>query len=172
MRFVVAALVPLSLIACANIPALPTPDAPAPSPFPDAQPEPDWTRVTKRGFSLMLPPGWTINELQGVDSYVGEVTGDGARLTWDFGRYGWGLNPEDEPEHEYLVFYEDIGGFTGKLLLPVGSPGNSNAAYPPATGVHFVNIRRGQRFNLIGRGLTLEQQRVAVAIFRSIRFRS
>ena len=47
--------------------------------------------------------------------------------------------------------------------------GNTTAKYEAATGVCFPNLRRGREFILIGRGLTLAQQRVAVAIFRSIR---
>ena len=43
----------------------------------------DWTG----GVSLRLPPGWQLNELQGWDSYVGEIVGGGARLGFDFGWY-------------------------------------------------------------------------------------
>ena len=168
LKFVVVQLVTLILVACGN-PALPTPDPQAPRPFPDAQAGPDWTRATAQGFSLALPPGWTLRELQGVDSYVGEVVGDGVRLRWDFGRYSWNLTPEDEHEHKYAVSYEYVDGLTAKLLLSVNPPGNTTAEYEAATGVYFPNLRRGQEFNLIGRGLTLEQQRVTVAIFRSIR---
>ena len=50
--------------------------------------------------------GIVLNELQGIDSYVGEITGDGVRLMFDYGRYGWNLTPEDEPEHEYIVSLE------------------------------------------------------------------
>ena len=138
------------------------------------QPGPDWTRVEapgwsdQQGFSLLLPPGWALNELQGIDSYVGEVTGDGVRLMFDYGSYSWGLNPEDEPEHEYLVSYEDIGGLRAKLLLPVKSPSGATADHPPAIGVYFHDLG-GASFNLIGRGLTPDQQRVAVGIFRSVR---
>ena len=138
------------------------------------QPGPDWTRVEapgwsdQPGFSLLLPPGWALSELQGIDSYVGEVTGDGVRLMFDYGWYSWGLNPEDEPEHEYLVSYEDIGGLRAKLLLPVKSPSGAAADYSPAIGVYFQNLG-GASFNLIGWGLTPDQQRVAVGIFRSVR---
>ena len=118
----------------------------------------------------MLPPGWTLNELQGIDSYVGEVVGDGMRLVFDYGRFGWNLTPEDEPEHEYIVSYEDIGGREAKLLLAVDSPSISTAAtYQAATGVHFGGLDGNQTFTLEGRGLTREQQRAAVAIFRSVR---
>ena len=144
--------------------------------FPDAQPGSDWTLAVapgwpnQPGFSLMLPPGWTLNELQGIDSYVGEITGDGVRLMFDYGRYGWNLTPEDEPEHEYIVSFEDIGGREAKLLLAVDSPSNSTTAtYEAATGVHFGGLDSNHNLMLEGRGLTREQQRVAIAIFRSIR---
>ena len=52
----------------------------------DAEPSSDWRFLEVPawegvpGFSLRLPPGWKLNELQGIDSYVGEVVGDGVRL--------------------------------------------------------------------------------------------
>ena len=91
------------------------------------------------------------------------MTGDGVRLMFDYGWYSWGLNPEDGPEHEYLVSYEDIGGLRAKLLLPVKSPSGAAADYSPAIGVYFQDLG-GASFNLIGRGLTPDQQRVAVGI--------
>ena len=117
----------------------------------------------------MLPPGWTLKDLQGIDSCVGEITGDGVRLTFDYGRYGWNLNPEDEPEHEYIVSYEDIGGREAKLLLAVDSSSVSTATYDATTGMFFGGLDDNQELTLIGRGLTREQQRVVVAIFRSVR---
>ena len=145
------------------------------------QPGPDWTRVEaqgwsdQQGFALLLPPGWALNELQGIDSYVGELTGDGVRLMFDYGSHSWDLSPEDDPEHEYLVSYEDIGGLRAKLLLPVKSPSGATVDYPPAIGVHFQDLGGassnlvGRDLTLVGRGLTPEQQRVAVGIFRSVR---
>ena len=79
----VAAAAPL--LAGCNAGAVQTSDAPS---LPDAQPLTDWMRVVTRGwpdqagFSLLLP-GWTLKEVQGIDSYVGEVTGDGTRLILD-----------------------------------------------------------------------------------------
>ena len=153
----------------------PTPSTPS-GLFPDARPSSEWTPAkapgwsNRTGFSLMLPPGWKLNELQGIDSYVGEVTGDGINLMFDYGSHSWGLNPEDEPEHEYIVHFDEIGGREAKLLLPADTSSNKSATYEPVTGVYFGDLYDGNELNLTGRGLTLEQQRVAVAIFRSIRF--
>ena len=75
LRFALAASAVLLLVGCNA--GTPAPTA-APSPFPDAQPGSDWIPAVAQGwpdqpgFSLMLPPGWALNELQGIDSYVGE----------------------------------------------------------------------------------------------------
>ena len=137
--------------------------------FPEVQPASDWIRVNvpgwdgQTGFSLMLPPGWQLKEIDGIDSYVGEVVGDGVRLKFDYGMHSWDLDPEDEPEFdfEYLESYEHIGGLPAKLLI-------SNDPTGGHTGVYFDDLG-GQRMNLIGWGLSQEQQRVAIGIFRSIR---
>ncbi len=169
---IVAAL----LVAACGVPQIASPMAtPGPVLFPEAQPDANWTRVEARGwpdqagFSVMLPPGWRLDELQGVDSYVGEITGEGVRLLFDYGWYSWPLNPEDEPEHEYLVAYEEIGGREAKLLAPASSSPVNAPSFEAATGVYFGGLENGYALNVIGRGLTPEQQETAVAIFRSIR---
>ena len=134
--------------------------------FPDAQPSPAWTQSwvsgssPARGFSIMLPPGWELRELQGVDSLVGKVVGNGVRLMYDYGDFSW--DPDDAgPAGSHTVFNEVIGGLEGKMLVPTfGSNGT--------TGVYFESLE-GTRFNLVGENLTPEQQRMAVAVFRGIR---
>ena len=149
-----------------------------------AQPSPDWSLVNvpgrgrQEGFSLRIPPGWRVGETQGIDSYVGEVMGDEVRLRFDYGLHSWGLNPADDPEHDYAVIYEDIGGVEGKLLISVDASGGSTGVYfarldgPMAQVVRDgvrVSFDYGSHLNLIGHDLTPGQQRTAVAIFRSIR---
>ena len=132
-----------------------------------AQPAPDWRLVnipgwaSQPGFSLRVPPGWRVVQKQGIDSYVGEVLGDGLRLGFDYGSFMWSLDPDDDPEHDYAVVYQEIGGVEGKLLIPVDTSGGF-------TGVYFARLD-GPSLNLIGHDLTPEQQRTAIAIFRSIR---
>ena len=137
--------------------------------FTDARPSTDWRLVeapgwpSQPGFYLRLPPGWELNELQGIDSYVGEVIGDGMRLTFDYGGFSWILDPSDDPDHPYAVAYEDIGGVEAKLLISL----DDREGY---TGVYFEGIG-GPSLNLVGGGLTSEQQHTAISVFRGIRLR-
>jgi len=145
--------------------------------FADASPSPSWELVRVPGwasqpeFYLHLPPGWRWKEGQGLDSYVGEVTGDGIQLIFDYGGFSWTLDPRDDPEHDYAVVHEDIGGFEAKLLISL----DDHAGY---TGVYFLipvlrisDKDRGYiSLNLVGEGLSREEQHTAISVFRGIRF--
>ena len=123
----------------------------------------DWTG----GVSLRLPPGWQLNELQGLDSYVGEIVGGGAGLGFDFGWYSSSLVEDDDPQH--IVTYEEIGGLRAKLVLPRGEGEGL------LTGVYFedfdsdLDIPSQNRLQMSGLGLTPDQRETALAIFRTIR---
>ena len=69
---------------------------------------------------------------------------------FDYGWHSWGLNLDDEPEHEYIVHYEEIGGMEAKLLLPTSESTNDNASYGAATGVYFGDLNDGYALNLVG----------------------
>ncbi len=110
---------------------------------------------------FVYPPGWRVNELQGLDSYVGEVIGHRVRLIFDYGAYSPPLNYEDDPEVSYAVFYETIGDIEAKLVAPISQSGG-------ITGVYFKRLG-GPNLTLWGEDLTAAQRHVAFAIFRSIR---
>ena len=137
-------------------------------PYTDAQPQPNWRIVElaglpgRPGFSLRLPSGWELLELPDTDSYIGEVIGDdGIRLTFNFGRYAWNLDPADDPAHDYHVSYEDIGGVGAKLLIST----NATQGY---TGVYFPSLG-GPSLSFVGEDLLPSQRPIAIAVFRSIR---
>ena len=140
-------------------------------PFAEARPLPGWEPVLVPGwtsypeFRLHLPPGWKWNELQGIDSYAGEVTGDGVWLVLDYGGFSGPFDPEDDPEHDYLVFHEEIGGLEAQLYFSLDDGAG-------LTGVYFpLKADRGHfGLTLVGEGLTREQQHTAVSVFRGIRF--
>ena len=132
-------------------------------PFANAQPQSNWRIVevpglpNLPGFSLRLPFGWELHELQGIDSYLGEVIGDdGIRLTFDYG----GSEPAVDPAHVYVVAFEEIGGYEAKLHIPMKGGGY--------TSVYFANLD-GPSLSLVGEHLLPSQQESAIAVFRSIR---
>lgn len=61
-----------------------------PAPHPET-----WIKLDIGGkFSLYAPPGTTYRPLQGIDSFVGQIRGQGFRMFFDFGDYandhsGW-----------------------------------------------------------------------------------
>jgi hypothetical protein len=129
-----------------------------------------WFSVKNHAFSVLLPPGWAYEPLQGIDSSVGRYYGNGAALTFDYGIYSDPLMYEDDAVYE--VHEETIGGVTAKVVRAKGSRG--------FTGVHFADVGTSPfpgdsigsdtRLTITGQDLTPAEQAVALQIFRSVRF--
>jgi hypothetical protein len=132
------------------------------SPLGATQPPSGWHKLDAGPFSILAPSGWEFHQLQGVDSYVGEFVGDGATLTFDFGRYSSGyLKNVRNPIH--VIAHESIGGFPAKVVSP-RTPGHG------VTGVYFRNVGHSNGLCLFGRDLTSRQQELALKIFETLRF--
>jgi hypothetical protein len=65
-----------------------------------------WTKLEAGAFSLNAPSGWEFHKKQGVDSYVGEFSGDGIVLTFDYGRYSNDLRDAVAPK--YIITQEQV----------------------------------------------------------------
>ena len=144
---------------------------PIPFTVEETRPTADWRVVegpswaSRRPFSLQLPPGWELRVLEGLGpnpgKVVGEIVGDGARLEFDFGGPAINTPPADNPSLDNGHGYEEISGFNSRLFVSM-DPG---VGY---TGV-YIHQSDGPHFHIVGEGLTPEQQRIAVTVFRSIR---
>ena len=113
-----------------------------------AKPQPNWRVVEvpglpgQPGFSIQLPFGWELGKIQRGDAYVGEVIGDeDIRLTFHYGKGAWNLGPADDPERDYFVYHEDIGGVEAKLLISIKGGGY--------TGVYFSDLG-GHSLSFVG----------------------
>ena len=82
-----------------------------------ATPTPVWARVVVAhgDFSLSLPPGWSHIPLMGIDSFVGQLVGDGVTLFYDSGWYSNQLVEPGTPGYE--VTFENIDGRSAKLVI-------------------------------------------------------
>jgi hypothetical protein len=120
-----------------------------------------WLKVEAGAFSIYAPPGWEFHQKQGIDSYVGEFTGSGVVLEFDYGLYSSPLEEAVEPK--YVVAYETIGGYEAKVVCP-RAPGHG------VTGVYFPKIPRSNKLCLWGQNLTDTQGELTLKIFRTVRF--
>ena len=139
-------------------------------PYARGKPQPNWRVVEvpglpgQPGFSLQLPFGWELGKVQRGDAYMGEVIGDeDIRLTFHYGKGAWNLDPADDPERDYFVYHEDIGGVEAKLLISIKGGGY--------TGVYFSDLG-GHSLSFVGEKLWPPQQQKAMAVFRSVRVSS
>ena len=126
-----------------------------------------WHSVNTGPFSVLLPPGWQYQPMQGIDSFVGGFSGDGVTLNFDYGMYGG--QPLDNPAFD--VHDETVGGFTARLFLPkAGNVGEMQlymrtADVSPPFGAPVALV-------LTGANLSPAQQQVVLQIFRSVRVKS
>lgn len=125
--------------------------------------ESGWQKIDAGAFSIFAPSGWTFHQLQGVDSYVGEFSGDGIILKFDFGGYSNAFKEERKPE--YVVVHKPIGGLRAKIVSPK-MPGHG------ITGIHFPRTFGSSKLSLFGQDLTSTQQNLVLKIFETIRFGS
>ena len=142
-------------------------------------------RTPTRYFDVFLPKGWAFNKLQGVDSYIGEFLGDGARLGFDYGWYSGSLAGGNDRKH--IVTYETIDGHHAKIVVPsVTGNGTTGVFFPDARGIistwldDRMRAQKSQagtrldgmqdRLTIAGRNLTASQQATALKIFRTLKF--
>ncbi len=126
-----------------------------------------WQEVDVDQFTISLPFGWKHKNAQGTDSKCGNFEGDGFSLGYDLGMYSNALNIEGA-----IVEYIKIDGKEAKLVVG-GDRKFAGIYFPEAI---LITDEDGKSwgyfsFNLYGEGLTGDQQKLAVQIFKTIKFK-
>jgi hypothetical protein len=129
-----------------------------------------WQTIDTGPFSVMVPPGWAYEPLQGIDSFIGHFYSDqGDELFFDFGWYSNSLAPYGDPDHR--VYDETVSGRIAKMVFADSLDG--------LVGVYFYDVDytpsqfapdMRTSLQMSGTGLDQEQRDIALQIFRSIRF--
>jgi hypothetical protein len=124
----------------------------------------NWADLGSDQFSIALPSGWAANPQQGVDSFIGEIRGDGVVLSWDLGWYSSDLPFDDDPSYQITI--EEISGREAKLVRSIEHG---------AAGVFFPLFKGGDpdgpsptRLTIYGEGLEPHQIETAFQMFRTI----
>ena len=124
-----------------------------------------WQKLDYDHFTLLAPPTWKLTKLQGIDSYIGEITGDNIKLHFDYGWYSNPLADDNDPNH--LVTYEVIDGRNAKLV-------RSKQSSQGMTGVYFSNIDNSPqqtKLELSGENFTNQQQDLILQVIKTIKFK-
>lgn len=121
-----------------------------------------WHKLDAGAFSLLAPAGWEFRQLQGIDSFVGELAGDGVVLTLDFGRYSSGYFKNDKAP-AYLIAKKHIGSHVAKVVRP-RTPGHGT------TGAYFPKVAGRNSLCIWGKELSATQQDLVLKMFETIRF--
>lgn len=122
----------------------------------------DWAMLDQGDFTLYAPAGWTHTSEQGIDSAVGNFSGDGIILRYDYGNYSGFL--DNGTEDAYDVTEETINGFEAKIATP-------KTTGEGRTVLFFENIRETARFSMSADDLNTEQEALALQIFHTIQFK-
>ncbi|MGB0523175.1 MAG: hypothetical protein ACPGJS_09450 [Flammeovirgaceae bacterium] len=70
--------------------------------------------INTGNFEIEVPANWKYNKAQGVDSFVGSITGEGVNLSFDWSEMGY-ANPLIPTEKEYI--YENTYDW-----MPINAP--------------------------------------------------
>ena len=92
---------------------------------------------------------------------MGEFSGDGIVLTFDYGRYSNDLRDAVAPK--YIITQEQVGGHKSKIVYP-------RASGHGLTGIYFAKVVGSDKLCLWGQDLTESQRELALKVFRTIRF--
>lgn len=121
-----------------------------------------WEMIDGGDFTLYAPANWEFTEGMGIDSYVGEIAGDGVVLHFDYGMYTGNFAASEE--ETYDIQYEIVSGQKAVIFTP-------KTTGEGLTGI-YVEAPRGEgNFTLYGENLTTEQEELAVQIFRTLKFK-
>ena len=109
---------------------------------------------------------FTLEELQGIDSYVGNMNGDGITLSFDYGYYTGPVS--NLPTNEYLVTEDEVSGHFRQIVKPVDSK-------TKFTRIHLYKISDAvtspggyNSLTVYARNLTSVQQEIVLGVFNSV----
>ncbi len=127
-----------------------------------------WQEVDVDSFIISLPSGWKHEKGHGIDSAFGHFKGDGVVMQYSLGMHSLKLGSIDGASIEHLK----ISGKEAKIVLG-GADRLASVHFPEAVIFKEENGEPFATFKLsiYGKDLTEDQQKLAVQIFKTIKFK-
>lgn len=113
-----------------------------------------------------FPSNFTLQELQGIDSYVGTINGPGISLSFD---YGWYTSPVfNLPENDYLVIEDEINGHYRQIIKPVDSETNYTRIHLFKISDSIENPDSYNSLSINTHDLNSAEQEMIIEIFKNV----
>ena len=124
-------------------------------------------------FSVKLPPGWTVDDARvGVDSWSGKFIGEDFTLTFQGGPFaaselykiagGGPAEVDRKAVAKHVITEEEINGIPAVLIRPRDDTDGFTGAILSMPSMPYGKVLLSRE------GLSLNEQAIAFAIFRSI----
>ena len=109
---------------------------------------------------------FTLEELQGTDSYVGNVNGSGISISFD---YGWYTRPaRNLPPDEYLVTEDEIKGHYRQIVKPVDSDSNFTSVHLFEISESIESVNGYNSLTMSTNNLNSTEQEMIIKVFNSV----
>ena len=110
---------------------------------------------------------FTLQESQGIDSYVGSINGAGLSLSFDYGMYTRPLT--NLPTNEYSVIEEVINGHYKQIVKPVDPQNNFTSLHVFKISDSIANPLSYDSLSVFTHKINSEQQDMIVKVFTNLR---
>lgn len=121
-----------------------------------------WSRRSTGHFSLLLPPGWTLERLPHADSVEWIAAGEGTVVDLIWGRAA--VRPPEWWDLGQTVTQTQVQGYPAILTVP----GRSDIR--GLTALYVEGLPGGRRFSAVAENVAASRRPMLEALYRSIRF--
>jgi hypothetical protein len=122
--------------------------------------------ITLGKYSFVFPPGYKHIEEEGIDSQVGRITNGKMDFHYDYGYYEIAFG--DLPADKYEVTEEEFDSLPIIITRSLDHPNGYTILQTYKNAVYEEDPLEISKLTLYASGLTLEEQEVAVSVFRSV----
>lgn len=119
-------------------------------------------KLDLQAFSISIPKQWHYRKEQGIDSFVGEISGPKVSLFFDYSDMGYAGHLDESLEEN--IHIDSTNNFVTKIIWPkiIGKG---------ITGIYIHSRKSSLNFQMNGKNLSARDQELALKAFKTIQLK-
>jgi len=117
-------------------------------------------------YQFQFPLGFSLVPGNGIDSYIGNINGNGISLSFDYGAYT--IPSSNLPASEYEVVEDEIGGNFRQIVKPFDSQNNFTKIYMYSYSAALDDPSFHSRLTLRVKNITPAEQEMIIDVFNAV----